>query len=149
MNESKPYSQLRAMLAITRASLRSTFRSPSAVAFSFAFPLFFILVFGFIGKHSISLTVGVTPGCDTSGQFYSMMRSRPELKLITTETQEEMVAELEKGKLDGIINFKHSADTSQPPVQITLQTSKASAEGGAVLQMLVTHGVDQAEFGCC
>ena len=42
------YSQLKAMLAITKASLRSTFRSPSAVIFSIAFPLIFILVFGII-----------------------------------------------------------------------------------------------------
>ena len=43
------YSQAKAMLAITRGSLRATFRSPSAVIFSIAFPLIFILVFGFIG----------------------------------------------------------------------------------------------------
>jgi len=45
----KPYNQWRAMLAITKASFRAIFRSPSAVIFSFAFPLIFILVFGFIG----------------------------------------------------------------------------------------------------
>jgi len=38
------YSQLRAMWAITKASLRSILRSPSAVVFSFAFPFIFILV---------------------------------------------------------------------------------------------------------
>ena len=45
------YSQVRAMLAITKASLRSIFRSPSAVVFGFAFPFIFILVFGFIGDN--------------------------------------------------------------------------------------------------
>ena len=43
------YNQLKAMLAITKASLHAILRSPSAVIFSFAFPLIFILVFGFIG----------------------------------------------------------------------------------------------------
>ena len=37
------------MLAITKASLKGIFRSPSAVIFSFLFPLIFILTFGFIG----------------------------------------------------------------------------------------------------
>ncbi len=37
------------MLALTKASLKAIFRSPSAVIFSFAFPLIFILVFGFLG----------------------------------------------------------------------------------------------------
>ncbi len=44
------YSQIKAMLAITRASLRSILRSPSAVIFSIAFPLIFILVFGFLSS---------------------------------------------------------------------------------------------------
>jgi len=43
------YNQIRAMLAITKGSLKATFRSPSAVLFSIGFPLIFILVFGFIG----------------------------------------------------------------------------------------------------
>jgi ABC-2 type transport system permease protein len=61
------YSQLRAMLAITKASLRAIFRSPSAVLFSIAFPLIFILVFGFIGgSGKISVSVAFTPQCDTA-----------------------------------------------------------------------------------
>lgn len=45
---SRPYSQITAMFSITKASFRSILRSPSAVVFSIAFPLVFILVFGFI-----------------------------------------------------------------------------------------------------
>ena len=44
----KPYSNLRATLAIAKASLISILRSPSAVVFSLAFPLIFILVFGLL-----------------------------------------------------------------------------------------------------
>ena len=44
------YNQLRAMFAITRASLKAIMRSPSAVIFSFVFPFIFILVFGFVGN---------------------------------------------------------------------------------------------------
>lgn len=51
---SRPYSQITAMFSITKASFRSILRSPSAVVFSIAFPLIFILVFGFI-------SVGGTP----------------------------------------------------------------------------------------
>ena len=45
----KPYSQTKAIFAITKASLRAIFRSPPAVNFGFAFPLIFLLFFGFIG----------------------------------------------------------------------------------------------------
>jgi ABC-2 type transport system permease protein len=61
------YSQFKAMLAITRGSLRAIFRSPSAVLFSIAFPLIFILVFGFIGgSGKISVSVAFTAASDTS-----------------------------------------------------------------------------------
>ncbi len=64
MNRS--YSQFRAMLAITRASLRAILRSPSAVVFSLGFPLIFILVFGLIGGGGTSVTsCAAKPG----GQF--------------------------------------------------------------------------------
>jgi ABC-2 type transport system permease protein len=43
------YSNTRATLAIAKASFRSILRSPSAVVFSLAFPLIFILVFANIG----------------------------------------------------------------------------------------------------
>ena len=52
---SQPYSQFRAMLAISRASLSAILRSPSAVIFSLGFPLVFILVFGFIGGGGTSV----------------------------------------------------------------------------------------------
>jgi len=52
------YSQLKAMLAITKGSLKAVFRSPSAVIFSIAFPLIFILVFGFLGNSGkVSINV--------------------------------------------------------------------------------------------
>ena len=54
------YSQTKAMLAIAKASLRSIMRSPSAVVFTLAFPLIFILVFG----CSIFMTVHFCPMCD-------------------------------------------------------------------------------------
>lgn len=54
------YNQYRAMLAITRGSLRAIFRSPSAVLFSIAFPLIFILIFGFIGGGGRWNPVGIS-----------------------------------------------------------------------------------------
>ncbi|MGH2563113.1 MAG: ABC transporter permease, partial [Ginsengibacter sp.] len=68
----KPYNQFRAMLAITKASLRAIFRSPSAVIFGFAFPLIFILVFGFIGDNggAQTYTVAIDENADTANALY-------------------------------------------------------------------------------
>ncbi len=146
MIEKKSYSQFRAMLAIARASFISIFRSPSAVAFSFAFPMFFILVFGFIGRGSISLKVGITPGSDTTGRMYTELKTRPEIKMVLDGSADEMRSTLEKGKLDGVLTIANSTDSTKPPLQLTLQTSKASGEGGAMLKMMMMYAVGQANL---
>ncbi len=70
MNQQKKYSNTRATLAIAVASFRSIIRSPSAVVFSLAFPLIFIVVFASIGGNAISVDVGVAKTCDTWRRFH-------------------------------------------------------------------------------
>ena len=52
------------MLAITKASLHSLLRNPSAVVFNLVFPLIFIIVFGFISGGSFKIDVAVEQGSD-------------------------------------------------------------------------------------
>jgi ABC-2 type transport system permease protein len=65
MNQKK-YSNTKATLAIAKASFRAILRSPSAVVFTLAFPLIFIVVFANIGGGAPSVDVGVAKGCDTA-----------------------------------------------------------------------------------
>src|SRR3982751_2026886 len=93
----KPYSNLRATLAIAKASLRSILRSPSAVVFSLLFPLIFILVFGFIGGGGISVDVGVSKTTDRSSAVYQALKQVKVVHLITKMDEQEMAKNLEKG----------------------------------------------------
>jgi ABC-2 type transport system permease protein len=61
---SKPYNNIKATLALSKASFRSIMRSPSAVVFTLAFPLIFILVFGFLGGGGVQCRSRVAPGSD-------------------------------------------------------------------------------------
>ena len=144
MNDSKSYSQIRAMLAVTRASLRSIFRNPSTVAFSFALPVFFILLFGFIGTGSVSVKVGLAPGSDTTNQLYHIIKAIPPVSLVGNMSAQEMREELNKGKLDGILSFRKSSDSTGAPWQLVFQKSKASVEGGAIAEMLLKDVIGQA-----
>ena len=76
------YNQIKAMLAITKASLRGQFRSPSAVLFSFAFPFIFILVFGFIGKNTgvPVFKIALSKNCDTSNALFDSIKKAEALK---------------------------------------------------------------------
>jgi len=120
----KKYSQLKAMLAITRASLRAIFRSPSAIVFSFAFPLIFILVFGFIGSGGrIAVRVAFDKQTDTTTNIYHAITSMEGIKVVKGDEQ-QLKSDLEKGRLHAIIQLRKNAQQS-PAYSIRLLTSEA------------------------
>ncbi|NDC42188.1 MAG: ABC transporter permease, partial [Chitinophagia bacterium] len=68
------YSNFRAMRALIRASLQAILKSPSSVIFTIAFPLIFILVFGFLGNNGgFTIRVAAAPGNDTTNFLYTVL----------------------------------------------------------------------------
>jgi ABC-2 type transport system permease protein len=133
------------MLAITRASLRSILRSPSAVVFSIVFPLVFIVVFGFVGRNNIRVAVGLHPACDTTNEIFSMMATRPELEIIRKPLN-EIKEDLLRGRVAAIILIEEKTDSGLPPLTVHVQTSDAGREPGAIITMLMGHAVDKANL---
>lgn len=122
---SKSYSQFKAMLAITRAALIAIFRSPSAVVFSFAFPLVFILVFGFLGgSGGVSLRAAFTPDSDTTNQIYKIINNIPGIRIVS-KSPEEVSEDLEKGRLTAIISVQKNTKAASPAYIINLTSSEA------------------------
>ena len=70
------YSQLRAMMAVTKASLIATFKSPQSVFFSLFFPVVLIWIFGSLGRGggAPSVDVAWAPQVDTNNQLYQSLR---------------------------------------------------------------------------
>ena len=132
----KPYNQFRAMLSITRGSLRSIFRSPSAVVFSFAFPLIFIVVFGFISNGGFKLDVGTASTCDTSNILYHKIASNPTIRITTNETDVELLRDLNKGRLDGILDIRPNTTGSGPYLTVNVKTSESSRNTPILLNTL-------------
>jgi ABC-2 type transport system permease protein len=107
----QPYNQFRAMLAITKASLKAVFRSPSAVIFSFAFPMVFILVFGFIGGGGgINVRIAFDSKTDTTAALYNVVKNIPGIRIIQKD-EKELIEDLEKGRMTAIVNIQKSKDT--------------------------------------
>ncbi len=121
------YSQLRAMLAITKASLRGQFRSPSAVLFSFAFPFIFILVFGFIGKNAgvPVYKIALAKNCDTTNALYDSIKKSSNIKIMYFASDQELRENLVKGKLAGVLTISKNS-ISLPAYRYTLSTTSAS-----------------------
>lgn len=140
------YSNTRATLAIAMASFRSIIRSPSAVVFSLAFPLIFIVVFANIGGSGVSVDVGVAKTCDTIGPVYQALKSVKLVHLIKSESTEEMEKNLSKGDMDAIIDIRKngyilypplSASPQPPPFTLHVKYSSASPQKGGIFKSLL------------
>ncbi len=143
------YSQIRAMLAITKGSLHAIFRSPSAVVFSIAFPLIFILVFGFIGNGSrVSINVAFEKSADTSNPMYAVIKGMAGIKVID-KPDIELKEDLEKGRITAIIDIQKSG-LKNPPYKVSLISSEAvNPQNIQVLQSIlnaVIAGINQKQF---
>ncbi len=120
----KKYSQLRAMWAITKGSLKAILRSPSAVIFSLAFPLIFILVFGFIGGNGmVSFKIAIDKTSDTANPIYMAIKSVPGITLVD-KPEIELTKDLEKGRITAVLGIKKNP-SSNPAYTIFLKSSEA------------------------
>jgi ABC-2 type transport system permease protein len=115
----KQYSQLRAMLAVTKASLRAIFRSPSTVVFSLGFPIIFILVFGSIGDSGFSMAVGLSPKSDTTNPIYYGLKNMKGIK-VYHENDNVLNADLRSAAITAIVDIKKGNDS---PYDIKLKSS--------------------------
>lgn len=142
----KPYSQIQAMLAITRASLRAIFRSPSAVIFGFAFPLIFILVFGFIGGGGISVRIALKNLSDTNNILVrNGLLKNPSIRLMKYSSEAEARKELAKGNIAAIIEIDSTQAGSGYQYTFKTTTSSASMDKFPILQSQLGSVIRQAD----
>jgi ABC-2 type transport system permease protein len=118
------YSQVKAMLSITKASLKATFRSPSAVIFSIGFPMIFILVFGFIGKGGgFSVNVALDKNSDTiNNPIYNAIMKIPGIHFVD-KADSLLTEDLQKGNLTAFIKIQKN--TGNPVYTLKLRSSEA------------------------
>lgn len=138
------YSQVRAMLAITKGSLKSIFRSPSAVVFSFVFPFIFILVFGFIGNSGgmRPYKIVIKEGSDTNNLLYKAIRNTVGVKIISYATDREMKLDLQKGRIAGTLYISKNID-SAVPYRVQLESTNSSDDKWPQLKSLVESKIDE------
>jgi len=142
----KKYSQFRAMLAITRASLTSIRRNPSSIVFSLVFPLIFIIVFGFIGGGGFGVDAGVMKSSDRNNPIYQKLEKMDNIKLITDLSDEEQLNKLEKGKLDVILNITKNPEGKMPVYNIEVKSNKASPERSGIFKLILSSIVDKSNL---
>ena len=134
----KSYSHTKATLALAKASFRSIMRSPSAVVFTLAFPLIFILVFGFLGGGGTKLDVAVLPGSDVQNP---MIKALEKISIIRLAKNGELGAinkSLEKGDYDAVISVEKNPGGF--PAYITnVKYTSASLDKGNILKSILNE----------
>jgi len=146
MNTPK-YSQFRAMMALAKASLASTLKSPSAVVFTLVFPLIFIVVFGFIGGGAFKMDVAFDSHIDKGSPIYQGLMASHSVNVIDDKTDEQVQSDLEKGKIDAWLNIQNTQTQGMPHYVITVKTSKASADKGNMLKLILDDIVNKINLG--
>lgn len=132
----KPYNHTKATLALAKASFRSIIRSPSAVVFTLAFPLIFILVFGFLGGGGIKIDVAVAPDSDLQNPVIKALEQTPVVHLITDKNTVEIEQRLEKGTIAGVIEVHRNVAPGAAFLANVKYTSAAMDKGNILKSVL-------------
>lgn len=138
------------MLAITKASLRSIFRSPSAVIFSFVFPFIFIIIFGFIGDGSRSrvFKISISKKSDTTNTLYKSIVLSKQLKIIQFDSDEALRSALVKGKIAAEVSIVVISDSIPRYAYSLKSTSAANDKWPQLLPILsdLVNDINSKEF---
>src|SRR5215213_10816776 len=102
---SKEYNQFTAMMAVTKASLVATFRSPQSIFFSLFFPVVLIWIFGSLSgnRGAASVDVAFEKNTDTNNIIYHSLRATPLLKFAGKE--KDIEDDLKKGRITAVISI--------------------------------------------
>lgn len=132
------YSNFRALRALTKASLQSILRSPSAVVFGLAFPLIFILVFGFLGGGSgFSVRVANAPGSDTTNPIYAGLKEVPALRFRNYPDSAAMRKDLNEGNIAALLLIQRQPPGTMPAYRVELQAASSEMDKVAQLQAII------------
>ena len=109
------------------ASLKSLCKSPSTVIFSIAFPLVFIVVFGFIGNQGNDLKVILSPDSDTNNYVYQGLQQNNVI-FKAEENAEKATENVVKKNAVALLTLKEKDGHFDIDIQSTLVQSSAAAQ---------------------
>lgn len=139
------YNQLRAMMAVAKGSFKAILRNPSAVAFSFGFPLVFILVFGFIGGGAPSVSIALANPRDSSASVIKGLVGTGLVRLSAHQDSTTVHNDLVRGRIAAVV-YVDSALSPANFWQFTVRTqsSSASADKYRILQAALAQVLERS-----
>jgi len=134
------YNQRRALFAITKASFKSIFKSPSSTFFSLFFPIVLIIIFGSLGGGGgISFDVAIDKSSDSTNAIYQAITHAP-IFSIANGTEAEIEDRLKKGRLSGILSVQK---TNSGKYDVHIKSSSASQRELPQLQAVLNGMINE------
>lgn len=138
----KSYSQLTALKALTKGSLQSLLKSPSAIFFSIAFPLIFICAFGLMSNGGYQVDIVLDKKCDTLNPIYQALTHTPIIHIQEFDDTLKLQEEFNKGKIAAILNIQAVSKTESPFYHIEFKTCEAAGNDKNVARQILNGVLD-------
>jgi ABC-2 type transport system permease protein len=144
------YNQFKAMLAISKASLKATFRSPQSIFFSLFFPIVLIWIFGSLGGNGApSVDVAFAKNVDSTNEIYFALKNSSSLHFVDNK-KKDIEDELKKGRITAIINIEAPKADTSTLYQVHLRTSSAAQKDMGLLRSIIENigsGIYRSKYG--
>ncbi len=133
------------MRSLIKASLQAILKTPSAIFFAFAFPLIFILVFGFMGNGStFHISVAAAPGSDTTSPLYGVLQKVPALKWISKDTA-TINKLLKQGDIVATLAVQKQPEGTKPAYKILINAASSEVDKAGQLKNILASVVQQMD----
>ncbi|MBC7587778.1 MAG: ABC transporter permease [Chitinophagaceae bacterium] len=133
----KNYSQLTALMAISKATLLAIVKNPGSLFFSLVFPLVFVWIFGSFGSSGGSrYRIALEKNSDTSNILYTQLKN---LSLLQIKNYSDTVlqrADLEKGRLAAVLQLSQTKNDSTHQPHFTIKLTSTSASSVEIMQLI-------------
>lgn len=107
------YSQWKAFKALCIAALRSIMKSPSSVVFTIAFPLIFILVFGFFRDTGFNqVKIAFAPDTDNANPIVSQLEKDSSISIVGRQNSATLKQMLVKNEIGAILEIHNNANNT-------------------------------------
>lgn len=142
------YSQIKASLAIAKASLLATLKSPTSVVFSLLFPIIFVTVFGaMVDNTAVKIKMVLLPSDnEMSDSIYAALKQVTIFDLSISPDSARTMEDLKKGRIGGALKpmvIIHDHD-SFPDIKVNLFTSVSVGDKLPLIQAALGQLISQA-----
>jgi ABC-2 type transport system permease protein len=140
---SDQYNHFQALKALTKASLQSILKSPSAVVFSIAFPLVFIIAFGFLGGGKpTAIPVAFEHSSDTNSALVQHLLNSKAIQIKQYNNATAIEKSLKEGHIKAVLSIK-SLNDNEGKYDVRIQGVQAQAAAIQQLQATFNEAITQ------